>query len=403
MHIVYVSREYPPSLRGGGIASYLKEISVGMRQAGHQVTIVCASDDTRKSADTVDENGIRVIRLSGGDFLIPQIEGNSIIKKLRPLYRFWSYRKKILECIKSLRNVDIIEVAEYGAESLFLNRLNIPIVLRLHTPMLLDHLNFSKLRFSPKRLLYYYQGNKELQLMREASFCTSCSTSLAIWGVKYAGMRQRLAQVIYNPVDTNLFVDDDKSQTEREVPFQILYAGTICDWKGCGDLAVAGCLLTDELRHPFTISFVGKTGAYAEILRKKYASTSWFNLVGKIPREELQRRFKDADVVVFPSWWENMPMVCIEAMLQGAVVLGSRAGGMSEIIEDGKSGFLVEPSCPELLAKRIKEILLMTDQQHKEISSAAKKRIRSEFSTEVIVRRTVEYYRFAIQEYTNHH
>lgn len=48
MHICFVCREYPPSLRGGGIASYIKEVAHGLNALGHRVTVVCASDDTRK-------------------------------------------------------------------------------------------------------------------------------------------------------------------------------------------------------------------------------------------------------------------------------------------------------------------------------------------------------------------
>ena len=55
MHIVYISQEFPPSKRAGGIASYVKEIADGMIRLGHQVTIVTASDDTRISSDTVED------------------------------------------------------------------------------------------------------------------------------------------------------------------------------------------------------------------------------------------------------------------------------------------------------------------------------------------------------------
>ena len=74
MHIVYVTREYPPSKRGGGIATYVKEIAEQMVLAGHQVTVIAASDDTRTQSDEMD-NGIRIIRLRGGDFVIKGVEG----------------------------------------------------------------------------------------------------------------------------------------------------------------------------------------------------------------------------------------------------------------------------------------------------------------------------------------
>ena len=62
MHICFVCREYPPSLRGGGIASYIKEVAHGLNALGHRVTVVCASDDTRKEK-SYDEDGVNIIRL----------------------------------------------------------------------------------------------------------------------------------------------------------------------------------------------------------------------------------------------------------------------------------------------------------------------------------------------------
>ena len=46
MHICFVCREYVPSLRGGGIASYIKEMAENIVQKHHKVTVICASDDT---------------------------------------------------------------------------------------------------------------------------------------------------------------------------------------------------------------------------------------------------------------------------------------------------------------------------------------------------------------------
>ena len=78
MHIVFVCREYPPTLRGGGIASYIHEMAINLIRRAHSVTVICASDDTRVFSDR-KEDGIRVIRLSGGDFILPQIEKSLFI------------------------------------------------------------------------------------------------------------------------------------------------------------------------------------------------------------------------------------------------------------------------------------------------------------------------------------
>lgn len=405
MHIVYVSREYPPSKRGGGIASYIKEMATSMAALGHQVTVVAASDDTRLSSDSVEE-GVRVIRLNGGDFVIPEVEGNSKLKKLRPLYRFWSYRRKVRETVMGLNDVDVIEVPEYGVESLYLHGIGIPVVVRLHTPALMNHYDMSRMGLTKRNLPFYIPQLYELKEIARANYVSSCSASLKEWCEKYAGLKEGIAKVIWNPikVDESNELKNKTSNTSKtyigsNTKHDILFAGTVCDWKGCGDLCETGQILANDGLNSFKISFVGKTGAYAEMLKEKYGHKPWFDLVGKVAREELMERYRKADVVVFPSWWENMPMVCLEAMSQGAIVIGSSSGGMSEIIEDGVSGWLVEPRSPRKIAAAIRKAHAMTNEERENMSSAAQMRIKEYFSTEVICREMEQYFEEVINNY----
>lgn len=390
MHICFICREYPPSLRGGGIASYIKEMSYGLHEAGHQVTVVCASDDTRKE-EAYNDNGVHVIRLKGGDFIIPQVEHANLLKKFRTFYRFFSYRKRILDAVRQLKNVDIIEVPEFGAESYYLHILNIPIVIRLHTPMLLDHEHFSLQHLNKSNIFYYWQGRKELNLIRKAKCITSCSSSLKEWTHHYLNVPSERMEVIYNPIQTKNWQQYKWQQQPHEVK-QILYAGTICDWKGCGDLAEACRVLNEKGTVKFQLNLVGKTGNYATELQKEYGNESWFNLIGKVAREDLMKMYTTADLVCFPSWWENMPMVCIEAMLCGSIVLGSNSGGISEIITDGKDGFLLVPQNLEAWCDKMEKILLTDNESLLSISTQAQKKIENLFSMETIVNQTTTYY-----------
>lgn len=418
MHICFVCREYPPSLRGGGIASYIKEVAHGLLGAGHRVTVIAASDDTRVSSDEDDE-GVRVIRLSGGDFVIPQVEEKLMVKKFRMFYRFYSYRKKIRRKVLELKDVDIIEVPEYGAEGYYLDDIGIPVVTRLHTPLLLNHYNFSIQKLSKGNATYYWQGRKELKVMRKAKYITSCSTSLMEWSSKFLHIPQEKIKVIYNPIlakkwssdsngislqfaNSNSFSSQGKSSfpSSKMEEKHILFVGTVCDWKGCGDLADASKLLVDSGdMGSFHLDLVGKTGAFADALQAKYGKEPWFHLIGKLPREEVMRRYAEADVVCFPSWWENMPMVCIEAMLSGAVVIGSNSGGMSEIVEDGKSGFLLSPKNPKAWAEKIKEVCALPEEKKNEMRKEAHERIMRCFDMEVIIPQMVDYYQYVIANY----
>lgn len=397
MHIVYVSREYPPSSRGGGISTYLRIIAEGFAARGHQVTVIAASDDTRIKSDSLI-NGVRVIRLAGGDFLIKQSEPESgFIDKFRFLYRFHSYRKKIRDAVSSLKNVDIIEVAEFGAEGLYLNELEYPVVYRLHTPALLDHRNFSLQKLNIANFLYYYSGKKELQILRnKAKYITSCSTSLKSWTEKYVKPKATEIKVIYNPLQ-NDFIRNISSNHGHIKKNTVFFAGTICDWKGAGDL-IEACRILNESGLKVTLKMAGKVGAYGESLKAKYASAPWLQILGKLPQEELKELYSTSSVVCFPSWWENMPMVCIEAMAQGAIVIGSNSGGMAEIIEDGKSGFLLPPKNPALWAEKIKEAMKLPQDVRNSISKEAITRIKDVFSLEKILDETESYYKSLISK-----
>jgi len=396
MHICFVCREYPPSQRGGGIASYIKEIAQGLCRAGHQVTVVCASDDTRRKY-VYKDGEVSVIRLRGGDFVVPQVERATWFRKLRPFCRFYSYRKRILQVVRELKDVDVIEIPEYGAESYYLHELKIPVVIRLHTPMLLNHDDFSLHHLTIANIRYYWFGKQELAEIKKARYLTSCSTSLKEWTVKYTGVQPNKIKVIYNPIRADGWKEDEGCKVVNGKK-KILFAGTICDWKGCGDLAEACRLLDENTDVDFRLSLVGKTGAYADELQRRYGKYDWFHLVGKIPREVLMQRYAEADVVCFPSWWENMPMVCIEAMLCGGIVVGSNSGGMSEIITDEKDGFLIHPHDPQALARKLHRVLMLGEEERMSISRHARQKIKGKFCIDVIVRQMTKYYQYVIQQ-----
>lgn len=396
MHIVYVSREYPPSLRGGGIASYLKIMAEGFAARGEKVTVIAASDNTAEESDKVI-NGVRIIRLSGGDFNIDGVElQTSIIAKLRFAYRFISYRKKVRNVIDTLDDIDIIEVAEYGAEGLYLKGLNVPVVYRLHTPALLDHVKFDKQSLNRYNIIYYPFGQEELRILKtQAKYITSCSTSLKEWVMKYVGVDGRNIQVIYNPLQPD-FISSHKN--EKIDINKVFFAGTICDWKGTEDL-VKACEILNASDFSVTLNMAGKVGAFGERLKAKYKECTWLTILGKLPQSELKDYYSTSGVVCFPSWWENMPMVCIEAMSMGAIVIGSNSGGMAEIIENGISGFLLPPMRPDLWAAKIKQVIELPIETRKQISMNAIKRIKDVFGLDVILTQTMKYFNSIIEDF----
>lgn len=396
MHIVYVCREYPPTLRGGGIATYIRLIAQGLVERNNKVTIICASDDTRLSSD-YNDNGVRVIRLSGGDFILPSVESTSLLKRFRFIYRFNSYRKKIRETILKLDDIDIIEVADFGAESYLLKDINVPVVVRLHTPSLFDRTTLGIKKYQGKDKLFQFIGEREKYILKHADFLSSCSESLKEWTIQNLGIGGNKIEVIYNPIELPTHKVELKSSTVKP---SIVFVGTISDVKGCGDLFEAGKILAEK-NVDFDMFLYGKMGEFAENLKMNEQSYPWFHVIGKIEREKLFSIYCNASVVCFPSWWDNMPMVCLEAMGVGAVVLGSSSGGMSEIIQDSINGYLIEPHNVNLLAEKLQFLINLDSKTKKQISDNAKKRIENDFSLGTIVDITIDYYNRVINKFEN--
>lgn len=396
MNILYVCREYPPSQRAGGIGSYCKEIAYGMLQRGHNVTVLAASDDTRIESDRI-EDGIRVIRLSGGDFWVKSAEPGISILKLRSLYRFHSYRRKIRKVVKALSDIDVIEVADFGAEGLYLNDLNIPVITRLHTPSFLDRasVNISKANWKT-----YIQIIAEKKALMETKYISSCSDCLKVWIRENLGVKPLLSKVILNPVslDIDKTGNCDYFQNKKR---HIFFAGTLVDTKGVGDLVEACKIIMKNHHFNIELLMAGKEGSYAQQLKESLSEEQkkYIKFLGKKKREELFYYYNNADVCCFPSWWENMPMVCLEAMMCKGLVIGSASGGMSEIIEDGVNGYLVPPKSPVQLAECIEKALSLKEEDANRIKQNAKCTIEEKFETSVISKQMEDFYNAVIGDF----
>jgi glycosyltransferase involved in cell wall biosynthesis len=93
-----------------------------------------------------------------------------------------------------------------------------------------------------------------------------------------------------------------------------------------------------------------------------------------------------------PSHYEAFGIATLEAMFSSVPVIGTRVGGFLDLIEDGVSGFLVEPSDPHALALRLR--LLMGDADRAiSMGRAAFLRAQQHYSCAAVVERYIDCYR----------
>jgi glycosyltransferase involved in cell wall biosynthesis len=76
-------------------------------------------------------------------------------------------------------------------------------------------------------------------------------------------------------------------------------------------------------------------------------------MTGMLPREALVEQYARADIFVAPRRYESFGLIFLEAMMHGAACVGTRAGGIPEVVEHGTTGLLVPPEDPTALAEAL--------------------------------------------------
>jgi glycosyltransferase involved in cell wall biosynthesis len=117
--------------------------------------------------------------------------------------------------------------------------------------------------------------------------------------------------------------------------------------------------------------------------------------LGYLRGPALWEQYRRATVALVPSLWpEACPTVVLEAMAYGLPVIGSRIGGIPELIEEGASGILVPPKDPVRLAESMHAVL--SDRELREKLGAGARRRSLQFDTEAVVPRVIDVYESAL-------
>jgi len=96
---------------------------------------------------------------------------------------------------------------------------------------------------------------------------------------------------------------------------------------------------------------------------------------------ELAPVFARWDVFVLPSLEEGFGIAALEAMAAGLPVVATAVGGIPELVEDGRTGWLVPPADPDALADRLRDLLL-DPERRRAMGAAGRARARESFSVE---------------------
>jgi starch synthase len=124
-------------------------------------------------------------------------------------------------------------------------------------------------------------------------------------------------------------------------------------------------------------------------LRASRSGVIWIS--GMLAKREVIQLLTHATVFVCPSLYEPLGIVNLEAMACGTAVVGSRVGGIPEVVADGKTGLLAPPGDPVTLADAI-NVLLLDEPLAAEMGRLGRARAEAEFGWAGIAAQTVALY-----------
>ncbi len=187
--------------------------------------------------------------------------------------------------------------------------------------------------------------------------------------VRLYGADRNRVELIPCGVDLSRFRPIGRAAARRELGLNghkvMLYVGRIEPLKGADLLLhTAAALETEEGVQVLVVGSDADGSGEVERLQRlsedlELGDTVEF--VGRVPQEQLALYYSAADVCVVPSFYESFGLAALESMACGTPVVASRVGGLSTIVQHGKTGYLKSWRCPEAFAQSLEMIMANED------------------------------------------
>ena len=207
--------------------------------------------------------------------------------------------------------------------------------------------------------------------------------------------------VIHNGIDPNQFrrteARDVLARRGVREPY-VLFVGRITDQKGIFHLLEAAPKLPPGVQVVLCASAPDTPEIEARLKRALPGHPNVVWIGEMVPVEEVVQLYSHAAVFVCPSVYEPFGLINLEAMACETPVVASAVGGILEVVEDGKTGVLVEPGRPDALVAPVRA-LLEDPARGRAMGRAGRRRVEAHFSWVSVATRTREVYQDAIADF----
>ena len=397
LKIAYAIPEYVTEPEYGGLARYFDNVARLLADDGHRIVVFVQSSKAGMIEDYYP--GITVIRVfTDLSTVNPLIPGSYM--------RHWSQSIKlsIVDYMTHNGQFDLIQYSNFMAYGF--DRLNLPTVVRLssYRPLLraADKNDFDiNESFRSIKIPDYMEDLSVLYA--DSVYGPSCMIADLV--EKETG---RSVDIIESPFYPKTeYCDDGVKDIYGDY---ILTFGSLKILKGAKTIGDSIYKILDTCRDLKWViigeEYTWKDEFGSVISPKEYiiSHAKEFKdrciIIGKQEWEKLCPIIKGARFCVMPSRIDNLPNTCIEAMSLKKVVIGTIGASFDQLLNDGKSGFLIKRENPVELADCVISTWRMEDEKLEEIGEEAFLRTQK-MCPHLIRKQLYEYYLKTIREFSD--
>ena len=393
MNYWLLTTEYPPFF-GGGISTYCYNTALMLAENGHSVSVFI-NDPSVSDFVAEQREGVRVIRFNPYRTKSSYFLGHNT----NISYEFAQIVKLFIE---KDGKPDIIEAQEYLGVAYYLLQYkhllydwckDIPVLITMHSPSFL-YMEYNQVPMY--RYPNYWICEMERFCLQAATFIISPSKYMLDELRKRFVLTNENVEIIPNPFKSKKPLESiDVTHND-----EIIFYGKLTPQKGAFKLLYYFKHLWENgFTRPLTI-IGGQDIVYqpedltmGDWIRKnfkKYVANGYLKIEGKIKPSEIAGRIRQAEIVIVPSMNDNLPYVVFEMMALGKVLLVSKQGGHSEVIEDGKDGLVFDHENPDTFYQQLQKTLSLSKEERIEISRNTLEKVNKQYGLEAIYRKKIK-------------
>lgn len=222
---------------------------------------------------------------------------------------------------------------------------------------LVHHLRCSELRPKWQNALYRVIEKKYLQSVDGFIFNSQTTKNAAIGLLD----EEKPSIVAYPPTDRfgGAISEEEIAERGKKKELNVLFLGNIIERKGLHTLLQA---LTQLPITRYQLDVVGSLAIQPAYVRQiqtfiaQHHLSSFVFLHGALNHQPLVEKLRNAHILVVPSTYEGFGIVYLEGMCFGLPAIGTMIGAAGEVIEHGKTGYLIEPNDSQTLASLLLQL-----------------------------------------------